>query len=109
MRTPSGIECHYFYGDYFRGRTTEECRLLTAANERWTPELCKTCPVPGILRANSCTNLALRARVTRPLSAVFQRRVQVYASCDKTHKPVSEPHVGCGECHPIPPIFEVKK
>lgn len=109
MRTPSGIECKYFYGDYFRGRSNEECRLLQAANERWTPDLCKTCPVPGIARANSCENLSLRARTGRPLSAIFQRRIQVYAYCEKNQRPVSEPYIGCGDCHSIPPIFEVKK
>lgn len=106
MRTPSGIECKYFYGDYFRGRSQEECRLLKAAGETWTPDLCKTCPVPGITRANACEFLRLRASVNRPLSAAFQRRVQVVAFCEKTNLDVKEPHIGCGECHPLPPIFD---
>ena len=33
MKTPAGTECKYFYGDYYRGRNHEECRLLGAA---WT-------------------------------------------------------------------------
>lgn len=109
MRTPSGIECKYFYGDYFRGRSVEECRLLKVSGQRWSPDLCKTCPAPGITRANACENLTLRASVARPLSAVFQRRVQISAYCEKTRRAVSEPHVGCGECHPLPPSFDVKK
>lgn len=109
MKTPAGNECPYFYGDYFRGRSLEECRLLTNTGEKWTADLCKTCPVSGIARANACENLTLRASVGRPLSAVFQRRVQVTAYCQKTNRAVAEPHIGCGECHPIPPIFDIKK
>ncbi len=105
MRTPSGIECKYFYGDYFRGRSVEECRLLKASGERWTPDLCRTCPVPAITRANACEFLRLHGTVGRPLNAAFQRRVQVTAFCDKTHRDVKEPEIGCGECHPLPPIF----
>ena len=106
MRTPSGIECKYFYGDYFRGRSVEECRLLKASGEKWTPDLCRTCPVPGITRANSCEFLRLHGTVGRPLNAAFQRRVQLTAYCEKTNQDVKEPHIGCGECHPLPPIFE---
>jgi len=109
MKPPAGSECKYFYGDYYRGRNHEECRLLTVSGQQWTPELCKTCPVPGIGRANACEFLQLRAIVARPFSAAFMRRVQVNAYCEKTGKNVSEPHVGCGECHPLPPIFDIKK
>lgn len=108
MRTPSGIDCNYFYGDYFRGRSVEECRLLKAAGQDWSPDLCKTCPVPGIIRANACEHLQLKPTVARPFIAMFMRRVQVAAYCNKTRRNVKEPHVGCGECHPIPPIFDVK-
>lgn len=109
MKTPAGFECRYFYGDYFRGRSLEECRLLSAGAQKWTPDLCRTCPVPGITRANACENLILRATIARPISAVFQRRVQINAWCEKTRRNVPEPHVGCGECHPLPPIFDLKK
>lgn len=108
MRTPAGKECTYFYGDYYRGRNHEECRLLQAAGERWVPNLCETCPVPGIQLANACNFQQLRGSVIRPLSAMFQRRVQVSAFCEKTERHVSEPHVGCGECHSLPFTFEVK-
>ncbi|OQY29187.1 MAG: hypothetical protein B6I38_08480 [Anaerolineaceae bacterium 4572_5.1] len=111
MRTPAGIECPHFYGDYYRGRAREECRLLQSSDppQDWKAELCKTCPVPSILRANSCENMRLNARVTRSFFDVFQRRVQVSAYCEKTSRVVEKPEIGCGECHPLPPIFEVKE
>ncbi len=108
MRTPAGKECKYFYGNYFRGRKSEECRLLQASKERWTADLCRTCPVPGILQANACEFLQYHGTVSRPVSALFQRRVVVTASCNKVNRTVTEPQVGCGECHPLPPVFEVK-
>jgi hypothetical protein len=79
MRTPAGTECKYFYGDYYRGRSQEECRLLAAS------------------------------QTGRSLLSGFQRRVQVVAYCRKTERPVDKPHVGCGECHPLPAPFEVKE
>jgi hypothetical protein len=108
MRTPAGKECAYFYGDYFRGRSNEECRLLQAAKEHWSRDLCKTCPVPDILRANACEFLRLRATIGRPANAAFQRRVRITAYCEKVGRDVAEPEVGCGECHPLPPEFIVK-
>ena len=109
MRTPAGKECTYFYGDYYRGKNREECRLLQAAGERWTANLCETCPVPDIQLANACKFMQLTGRVERPFSAMFQRRVQVSAFCEKTNRDVKEPHVGCGECHSLPFTFEVKE
>jgi len=106
MKTPAGIECRYFYGDYYRGREREECRLLGTS---WTRELCRTCPVPSILRANACEFMQLQLEVIRPLAAAFQRRVKVTASCIKTERSGFNAHIGCGECHPVPAVFEVKK
>jgi hypothetical protein len=108
MKTPAGKECPYFYGDYFRGRNLEECRLLKAAAQAWTPDLCASCPVPDISMANACEFMKLRARVGRPLAAAFMRRVQVQAYCEKSGKSVHEPHIGCGECHPLPFDLERK-
>ncbi|MDI6769314.1 MAG: hypothetical protein QMD04_06525 [Anaerolineales bacterium] len=108
MRTPAGSECKYFYGDYYRGRQQEECRLLNTSAAHWTRDLCRTCPIPSITRANACEFMVLRAEVTRPVMAVFQRRVQVKAFCEKTQQEVAEAHIGCGECHPLPSVFEVK-
>jgi hypothetical protein len=109
MKTPAGSECKFFYGDYFRGRHVEECRLLKAAGEGWSPDLCRSCPMPEILRANACEFLQFRGSVTRPLTSAFQRRVRVSAFCEKANKSVSEPQVGCGQCHPLPPEFVVRE
>jgi len=111
MRTPAGRECPYFYGDYYRGRSHEECRLLKAADspQDWNAELCETCPVPNIARANSCQKMRLSARVTRSVFDVFQRRVHISAFCEKTQRKVKNPEIGCGECHRLPPIFEGKE
>ena len=106
MHTPYGKECPYFYGDYFRGRQHEECRLLdsTTPSQRWKRELCRTCPVPDIRLANACTNLVLDGEVVRTFP-FLQRRLRVKAYCTKTLHDVLEPHIGCGECHPLPDIF----
>jgi len=102
MKTPAGTECKYFYGDYYRGRDFEECRLLGAA---WKRDLCRTCPVPGINRANSCEFMQLHGQVTRPAKAALRRRVKVTTTCDKTGRSGFDPHIGCGVCHPLPPVF----
>ena len=104
MRTPAGSECKYFYGDYHRGRQLEQCRLLAAG---WARELCRTCPVPAIQRANACDSMQLHLAVTRPLSAFFRRRVQVQTYCEKTRRSGFDAHIGCGECHPVPPVFKL--
>ncbi len=109
MKTPFGAECEYFYGDYLRGRNREECRLLAAAGLVWDSSLCRGCPVPGIRRANACEFIRLRPRVGRSLFSGFRKQVQVEAYCEKIGGAVSEPHIGCGQCHPLPPVFEVKK
>lgn len=105
MRTPAGHECPWFYGDYFRGKNVEECRLLQASSQPWTRDLCAACPVPGIARANSCEHLTLRPSVGRPVSALFRRRVEISARCSKTHRDVAEPQIGCGDCHALPSLF----
>ena len=106
MITPAGKECRYYYADYFRGREHEECRLLKAASprQRWNPDLCFTCPVPEIVRANACEHLVLEGRVERPFPLI-KRKVRITAYCTKTLRDVDEPHIGCGECHPLPPPF----
>jgi hypothetical protein len=109
MKTPAGRECPHFFGDYFRGRNVEECRLLKFNGQVWSPHLCKTCPVPDIVRANSCEHMKINAFVARPFAAMFQRRVQVSAYCEKSQRKVSEPQVGCGGCHDLPFKFEIKE
>jgi hypothetical protein len=109
MKTPAGRECPYFYGNYYRGRNDEECRLLALHGQNWSPDLCKTCPVPDIVRANSCEYMKLKVTVARPITAAFQRRVQVMAFCEKTKRDVAEPQIGCGECHDLPLNFKIKE
>jgi len=108
MRTPYGFECPYFYGDYYRGRKQEECRLIgnSPSPNNWSPNLCRTCSVPGIIRANGCPNMVLKARVEKNKLGLH-KHVKVSAYCTKSEKNVSEPHIGCGECHPI--SFTVKE
>lgn len=106
MRTPAGTECKFFYGNYFRGRKQEECRLIGNAPppHHWTPDICAKCPIPGILRANACENIEYKAEVQRSLFGLI-KRVEVTAYCKKSQQFVAEPHVGCGLCHPLPPVF----
>jgi hypothetical protein len=109
MKTPAGKECIHFYGDYYRGRNLEECRLLKVQGENWTRDLCFTCPVPEIARANSCQFMKLNVKIARPFTAIFQRRVLVSAYCEKAERNVTEPQIGCGECHALPFKFEIKE
>ncbi len=106
MRTPAGFECKYFYGNYFRGRNEEECRLIgdVPSPQNWKPDLCKTCPVPGILQANACPHLVLHGEVSRQLLGI-KRRVKVSAYCVKSQLNVKEPEIGCGQCHPEIDLF----
>jgi hypothetical protein len=107
MRTPAGKECRFFYGDYYRGRQHEECRLLESSTPPlpWSPDLCRTCPVPEILMANACPNMVLEPRLERSLP-LFKRQVKVSAYCIKTLREGFDPHIGCGECHPIPLAYD---
>lgn len=65
---------------------------------RWTPDLCRTCAVPRIHRANACPRMILDARV-RPGLLGLGRRVIITASCTRSLSEVAEPEVGCGLCH----------
>jgi hypothetical protein len=100
MITPAGVECRYYYSDYYRGQAHQECRLLAQnpRSEPWRPELCKGCPVPGILRANACRHLVLEGRVEKRFFGLT-RQVQASAVCAKYVVEVTEPRVGCGHCH----------
>ncbi len=101
MRTPAGVECPYYYEDFYRGRSQQECRLIqrNPHSEAWEPKLCAHCPVPGIRRANACPNMVLEARVVRRWFGLV-RRVEIYAICTEYQVEVENPYVGCGHCHP---------
>jgi hypothetical protein len=107
MRTPYGSECPYFYGDYYRGKNHEECRLIITrpGESAWTSVLCKKCPVPGIKRANACPTLTLSASVKKkPMGA--GKHVVVTAFCTRSQTAVKTPEIGCGICHPLENIFK---
>ena len=104
MITPAGKECSYFYGDYFRGREQESCRLLESASLEWTPDLCEKCPVPDIQMANACEFQNLYPKLAKPVF-FMKAQVEVSAYCTKCTCSVDEPRVGCGQCHPLPQIF----
>jgi len=99
MKTPAGTECPYFYGDYYRGKNSEECRLLSGdrVGQKWSANLCKTCPIPGISRANACKNMTLYA--TTKSGFLKNRRVEVTAWCSKSKSEVKVPEIGCELCH----------
>jgi len=105
MRTPFGQECRYYYEDFHRNRSVQECRLISQSPSarEWTSDLCRDCSVPGILRANGCPHMQLEGRVARGFLG-FGRRVEVTASCLRSGRRVEEPYVGCGECHLDSPI-----
>ncbi len=101
MKTPAGFECRYFYANYFRGRNQQECRLIgtnPADGERWTPGLCRDCPVPRLLRVNACQHLLLDGRVVKTWGGLG-RKVVVAATCSKSLVEVPHPETGCGHCH----------
>ena len=99
MRTPAGKECKYYYQDFHRGRSVQECRLLDRAEGSlpWEPKTCSICPVPDILLANSCPHMVLHGRIVRQL---FRKKVLVDGYCTEYREAVTNPYVGCGRCHP---------
>ena len=102
MRTPAGTECPYFYGDYYRGRSIEECRLISdnPSAGMWTRDFCSVCPVPRITRANACEFMVLTPAIHKGILGVG-KKVTVTAYCRKADSEVKVPEVGCGICHPL--------
>ncbi len=99
MKTPAGKECHFYYQDFHRGNSTQECRLVAqkSHSESWKPDDCFACPVPGILLANSSPYLVLEASIKKGFLGM-NRRVEVRASCSRHLIDVPEPHIGCLKC-----------
>lgn len=110
MRTPFGFDCPHFYGDYYRGKHHEECRLLesTGVTSVWKIDLCKTCPVPSITRANACPTLVLSASIKKGFLGMGNH-VEVKAFCSRSQTEVKALAIGCGLCHPVPDVFSGKK
>lgn len=106
MQTPAGKECRYFYGDYYRGREHEECRLLLDTTDVWFPELCSKCPVPDILLANACEHMRFDPSLRRPFF-ILRPEIHIDTYCSKCQCDVNEPRIGCGQCHQLPDSFIV--
>jgi hypothetical protein len=103
MRTPYGAECKFYYADFHRGRSTQQCRLPRRdPDEKWAPALCRSCPVPRLLLANACPNLFLTGKIDRGFLGL-NRKMTVDAFCRKSDSPIAEPAVGCGHCHEADP------
>ena len=99
MITPAGTECRFYYSDYHRGHSEEECRLLqlNPRSKSWKPSDCSRCPVPEILQANSSPDLVLEATVKEGMMGM-NRRVELKAFCSRHLVDVPKPQVGCPEC-----------
>lgn len=96
---PNPVNCRYFYGDYFRGKNKEECRLLGThpKNGRsWQRKHCDNCPVPEIIIASNSRDLALEAEVTRKF--LWKEQVEVtFAICSRHMRELSDP-LHCPDC-----------
>ena len=112
MKTPAGQECKFYYQDFHRGRSKQECRLLT--NDRrslaWQPSDCEHCPTPGILWDNASPALLLKGRIKLGF-LWLGRRVEVTARCSKHDQKIEDPHIGCPACadeqpNPLKELFE---
>lgn len=92
------VNCRYFYGDYFRGKNKEECRLVgdNPENDRpWRRKLCDSCPVPDLILNTNSRDLMLEAKVTRKL---LRDRVEVtFAVCGRHMCELEDPNY-CPEC-----------
>ncbi len=110
MRTPAGKDCKYYFEDHFRGREKQECRLLQRNPQggRWKPAHCRDCPVPDIMRQNACPNMALEGRVHKSLLGL-REQIKIYAICTSTLREVTDPAIGCGECHLHRPGTQILK
>lgn len=99
MKTPAGQECRFYYQNFHRGKSEQECRLIDAnpRSPAWRPQDCSNCPVPEILLANSNPHLVLEGTVRSGLLG-FNRRVEVTAFCSKHLIDVAHPQVGCPQC-----------
>ena len=99
MRTPAGKECRFYYQNFHRGHSDQECRLIqnNVNSPEWREQDCFNCPVPEILQANNSPNLVLEGTVKKGVLG-FGRKVEVRAFCSKHLVDVPKPHVGCPVC-----------
>lgn len=92
------VNCRYFYGDYFRGKEKEECRLLDASpnnHRQWRRGLCNSCPVPAILITSNSRELLLEAAIERKF---LREQVEVtFAVCARHMVELADPRY-CPQC-----------
>ena len=107
MINPAGVECRFYYEDFFRGNSEQECRLIAknAKSPDWEPKDCSNCPVPEILLANSSPDLVLEATVKKGILGMG-RQVEVAAFCSRHVIDVETPEVGCPKCAAEKPGFK---
>jgi hypothetical protein len=108
MRTPAGKECRYYFQDYHRGRSVQECRLASEnpASLRWRAHHCAACPVPDILNANASPDLHLQLTI-KPRLLGLGSRIETVASCLKHRVPVDDPFIGCAQCNAERPGMDI--
>ncbi len=77
----------------------QACRLIEQNPESppWRPNLCQTCPVPDILRANASGALKLEGTVVKKFLGLKQQ-VEVIGWCSECFSEVSNPMLGCPNC-----------
>ena len=99
MKTPAGQECRFYYENFHRGHSDQECRLVqnNPHSATWHPKDCTNCPVPDILRANSSPDLVLEGIINKGFLGL-NRRVTVKAFCSRHLIDVPKPQAGCIEC-----------
>ena len=99
MKTPAGDECHFYYENFHRGHSDQECRLVqnNPRSLEWQPKDCHNCPVPSILQANNNPDLVLEGTIQSGFLG-FNRQVKVNAFCSRHLVDVPKPHVGCPQC-----------
>ena len=97
MTPAKPVNCRYYFADFHRGRSHEECRLLkrNPSSRPWRRALCDSCPVPGILLDTNCKEIALEATVVKKWGLV--ERVEVYAVCARHLIELHDPK-HCPQC-----------
>lgn len=95
MINPDGKECRHYYQDFHRGRNIQECRLAkqNPESERWHPNDCSRCPVPGILLANADPDMELTLTIKKGFLG-FGRRNVVEARSLSDGTLIENPYVG---------------
>jgi hypothetical protein len=52
--------------------------------------------------------MKLNPKVTRSVGSLLKKRVSIDTFCEKTGKSGFDPNIGCGNCHPQNPLFDLK-